>query len=123
MHILTFFLALVLSVLSGMGVGSGGLFTLWLTLVEGQRQMISQGINLLVYLFSASGSVCVNFSRLAFDGSKTMAMAFSGALGCIIGSLFAKGASDGTLRICFALPITLSGTVTAIKTAKNKGQT
>ena len=43
--------ALLLSLLAGLGVGSAGLFVLFLTLVQGLSQIRAQAANLLLFLF------------------------------------------------------------------------
>lgn len=44
------------AILSGLGLGSAGLFVLYLTLIAGIAQVEAQSINLLFFLFSAGAS-------------------------------------------------------------------
>ena len=44
------------AILSGLGLGSAGLFVLYLTLIAGLAQAEAQSINLLFFLFSAGAS-------------------------------------------------------------------
>ena len=47
----------VFAALAGMGIGSGGLLVLYLTLIRGTPQLSAQGFNLLFFLFSSGASV------------------------------------------------------------------
>ena len=44
--------ALFIAILSGLGVGSGGLFVIWLTSVYGVSAPQARGMNLLFFVFS-----------------------------------------------------------------------
>ena len=50
----------VAAVLSGMGIGSAGLFVLYLTLVAGYSQPEAQAVNLLFFLVSAGTSLLIH---------------------------------------------------------------
>lgn len=50
----------VLSYLTGLGVGSGGLYILWLTQVKGALQTEAQGMNLLFFSLSILSASVVN---------------------------------------------------------------
>ena len=56
----TLIAAWIAAILSGMGVGSAGLFVLYLTLVAGYAQPEAQAINLLFFLLSAGASLLVH---------------------------------------------------------------
>ena len=51
MQTLNIIAAFIIAILSGMGIGSGGLFTIWLTAVAGTTQLAAQGLNLLFFLY------------------------------------------------------------------------
>jgi uncharacterized membrane protein YfcA len=44
--------SLFIAILSGLGVGSGGLFVVWLTMVEGVDAIEARGLNLLFFVFT-----------------------------------------------------------------------
>ncbi len=56
-------MAAVIAVLSGIGVGSGGLLVIWLTMVDGMDAERARGINLLFFVFSASAAVLVHLLK------------------------------------------------------------
>ena len=43
----------IIALLSGMGIGSGGLFVIYLTFMTNADQLSAQGANLLFFLFSS----------------------------------------------------------------------
>ena len=45
--------AFFIAILSGLGVGSGGLLVIWLTMVEGMDAIGARGLNLLFFVFTA----------------------------------------------------------------------
>lgn len=53
----------IVATLSGMGIGSGGLMVLYLTLLRNAPQLSAQGFNLLFFLFAAASSMTVHLSR------------------------------------------------------------
>ena len=60
LHMLASF---AIALLSGMGVGSAGLFVLYLTSVAGLPQLQSQGLNLVFFLLSAGASFLYHVRR------------------------------------------------------------
>ncbi|MBE6619800.1 MAG: sulfite exporter TauE/SafE family protein [Ruminococcaceae bacterium] len=49
--------------LAGMGIGSGGLLVLYLTLFRNTPQLSAQGFNLLFFLFASAASMIVHLKR------------------------------------------------------------
>ena len=57
---------LLVATLSGMGLGSGGLMVIYLTLIRHVSQLPAQGFNLLFFLFASASSThrnCTPHSR------------------------------------------------------------
>ena len=55
--------SLFIAILSGLGVGSGGLFVIWLTMVEGVGSIEARGMNLLFFVFSATSALLFHLIR------------------------------------------------------------
>ena len=53
----------VVATLAGMGIGSGGLMVIYLTLIRGTEQLVAQGFNLLFFLFASASSMVIHLSR------------------------------------------------------------
>ena len=58
--LVTVIAAFIAAILSGLGVGSAGLFVLYLTLVAGYSQPEAQALNLLFFLLSAGAALLLH---------------------------------------------------------------
>ena len=56
-------ISFVLAALSGLGVGGGGLFVIFLALFTDTPQLVAQGMNLLFFVFSASSSLIIRLTH------------------------------------------------------------
>ena len=54
---------LIVATLAGMGIGSGGLMVIYLTMFRGAEQRVAQGINLLFFLFASGASMFIHLRR------------------------------------------------------------
>ena len=101
--------AFVIAILSGMGVGGGGLFVIYLALFTDLPQLTVQGMNLLFFLFSAGASMTVHLrSRRIFWGIVGLMVA-GGLLGAFLGSYCSLRVSQGILRKIFGGMLVVSG--------------
>ncbi len=106
----------VISLLSGMGVGSAGLLVVWLTEVDGVAQVTAQGINLIFFIFSASAAALKYIRRPTLDRQSIFILIPTAIAGAIFGSL-AVGSLDPTLlRRIFGVGLVLVGSVTLLRT-------
>ncbi len=103
--IASFFIA----ALSGMGVGSGGLFVIWLTLVTNTPQIAAQGLNLLFFLFSAGASLLVHVTKRKILWSAVALLIAVGIVGSLIGNLIAGLVSSSLMKKIFGSMLIVSG--------------
>ena len=112
MLILDVIASLLAAALSGLGVGSGGLLVIYLTLVAGIDQYTAQGINLLFFLFSGGAALAVHSGqRKLYPGAIFWMTAF-GILGSFLGAAWAQTLPPILLRRLFGGMLTFSGTLT-----------
>ena len=97
------------AVLSGMGVGSGGLLVVYLTLAAGMSQEPAQALNLFFFLFAASASTAVNIRRRNIAWGCVILLGLGGAVGAIAGSAIAAVAKPRVLRMLFGIMLTVTG--------------
>ena len=83
--IFTVVAAFLLAALSGMGVGGGGLFVVFLSLFSDLPQITIQGINLLFFIFSSGAAVLIHVSRRHIFGKAVLTMIVFGILGSLLG--------------------------------------
>lgn len=97
------------AVLSGMGVGSGGLLVVYLTLAAGMSQAPAQALNLFFFLFAASASTAVNIRRRNIAWGCVILLGLGGAVGAIAGSAIAAVTKPRVLRMLFGIMLTVTG--------------
>lgn len=101
--------SLFIAILSGLGVGSGGLFVIWLTMVEGVDAVGARGMNLLFFVFSASAALLFHLIRKRIRLSAVVALALFGTIGTVIGSIVGGAINPVILRKIFGAMLFLSG--------------
>ena len=106
-----FFIALIIAALSGMGVGGGGLFALWLKLFTDLGQIRIQAINLIFFFFASGAALSVHLRRRRIYPLAVLVMVIFGIFGSFLGSalaLYLEGALLGKLfgamMICAGIP-------------------
>ena len=113
MPLATFLVAL----LAGMGVGSGGLYVVYLTLFAGKNQLAAQGLNLYFFIF-ATGAALLFHSRTAPLSWRRLAVLCAvGCAGCVFGATLAQTLPLSLLRRIFAAVLMASGAVSYFKNA------
>jgi uncharacterized membrane protein YfcA len=112
--------ASVCGILSGMGVGSGGLFMIYLLLVRDVPQLTAQGLNLLFFLCSAGASLPVNIKKQRPSARILLVLCLFGAAGAFFGTRLG-GALDGRLlKRGFGILIAVSGAVGLVGAKRKK---
>ena len=109
--IFTVIVAFVLAALSGMGVGGGGLFVVFLALFSELSQITIQGINLLFFIFSSGSAVLIHISRRKIFGKAVITMAAFGILGALLGSALAGVLPASLLRRAFGVMLVATGVI------------
>lgn len=104
--------ALSVGILAGLGIGSGGLFMMFLTLFENTPQREAQAINLLFFVFALAGSVLVHGSSGRLPLRVLALSLVAGIPGAITGSLLAGVIQADWLRRIFGGFLIVSGLLT-----------
>ena len=103
--------ALICGVLTGMGVGSGGLFMIYLLLVRDLPQLTAQGLNLIFFLFSAGASLPVNIKARRPSFFPLLCLCLFGAVGSFLGTSLGALIEGDVLKKLFGALIAFSGAV------------
>ena len=101
----------IIALLSGLGVGSGGLLVVWLSLRGEVGQVQAQGMNLLFFLFSSGAALLVNLTRRRIFWHTVGWMVLAGIPGTLIGSYLAHHLDADTVRTVFGLMLIASGII------------
>ncbi len=112
--ILSSIISLLIAVLSGLGVGSGGLLVIWLTMFEGISAQTARGLNLLFFVFSASAALIFHILRRRLRLRLIMFMAIFASVGTLIGTYIGSSLDSDRLRKFFGAMLIVSGIYTLI---------
>jgi uncharacterized membrane protein YfcA len=106
--------AFVIAVLSGLGVGSGGLLVIWLTLI-GVNALQARGMNLLFFVFSASTALIFHIrNKRRVKLSLVLYLAIFALVGTLIGAALGSRIDSSLLRRIFGGLLALSGAYTLL---------
>ena len=107
-----FFVVFVAALLSGMGVGSGGFYLLYLTDAVGIPQYTAQGANLVFFSIATLASSLISWRGGRLCSARLAPLLFFGALGTVGGVFLTHLLPSGSARIGLGLLLTASGLAT-----------
>lgn len=115
-----FLIAFAIALLSGMGVGSGGLMVIYLTLFEDTPQLTAQGINLLFFLFASAASLLIHLARRKIYGGAVFVLSICGIAGALLGSAVAARVSPALLGKLFGASLVITGIYSLTREKKKR---
>ena len=119
---LDFLIFFAIAAISGMGLGGGGLFVIYLTLVVGTPQIIAQGANLAFFIIAASFSTLYNAIKNQIKWKITLTMSASGIILAYLGTLTAGNMDSSILTKIFGAMLILGGLTSLLSTFSKKNQ-
>ena len=111
-YIVVFLVAL----LSGLGIGSGGIFVVYLTLISNAEQIYAQYQNLLLFVFASLAAFLYNASKKLLLPNVFLILSVFCILGAFIGFFILNFISEELLRKAFGALLVIMGLITLIKT-------
>ena len=111
MEIVHIVVAFFIALLSGLGIGGGGLFTVYLALVGGVSQLAAQGFNLIFFLFCSSASVAVQIWQRKVCFVPVVIMAIAGIGGSLVGVWATGVLPEEILRKIFGAMLVTGGII------------
>ncbi|MBQ8006010.1 MAG: sulfite exporter TauE/SafE family protein [Clostridia bacterium] len=97
------------AVLSGLGVGSGGLLVIYLTMLGQYEQVIAQGLNLLFFIFSSGSAMAYHLLNRKINFGIVMLLVSFGLVGAALGSVLIDLLGGGIVRKIFGAMLVFSG--------------
>ena len=94
---------LLVATLSGMGLGSGGLMVIYLTLIRHVSQLPAQGFNLLFFLFASASSMIVHLLKRRIFWPAVLLLILSGIPAAYLGTRVAIVLPEGLVAKLFGL--------------------
>ena len=107
--------SLLIGLLAGLGVGSGGLLIVYLTAVDGMDQLAAQGLNLATFVFALGAAVLVHLHRRQLPMAVLAFIVVFGAVGALLGSLLAHVVHGSFLRVALGCLLLFMGGVALFK--------
>lgn len=105
----TLLAAFAAAILSGMGIGSAGLFVLYLTLVAGYSQPDAQAVNLLFFLLSAGASLLVHRKERRIPRRVVLLLIAWAIPGALAGSYLVRILDTSLIRRLFGGMLVVTG--------------
>ena len=120
MEIVHIAVAFFIALLSGLGIGGGGLFTVYLALVGGVSQLAAQGFNLIFFLFCSSASVAVQIWQRKVCFVPVIIMAIAGIGGSLVGVWATGVLPEEILRKIFGAMLVTGGIISLRSLMRSK---
>ncbi len=119
MNISDFFIGICIAVLSGMGVGSGGLLTIYLTLACEFGQIEAQGINLLFFVLASASSLAVHVCRRKIPWASVGCQTLGALLGAALGAVTATHSNPEVIKLLFGIMLICVGVPSLLREIKS----
>lgn len=101
--------------LSGMGVGGGGLFLIYLTFVSDVSQHEAQFTNLCFFLLASASALLLHLQKRKLPLLAVALLSIGGAAGAFFGSLTAAKLASEALRVILGVFFAFAGLVSLFK--------
>ncbi len=107
--IVSFFIAVLVAALAGMGVGGGGMLVIWLSLVLSWETTEAQGLNLLFFIVSATVASVFHRKKHAYNRPLILSLTLAAIPGALFGSALSSVLSPSSARTVFGWFLLISG--------------
>ncbi len=115
MSITDFIIPFIVSVLMGMGVGGGGIMTVYYTVVGNIEQSTAQGFNLITYVLASAMASVVHIKNRRINKRKVAFLSFCTCAGSVIGAMLAIKINSELLKLSFSLFMIFLGMFSLLK--------
>ncbi|MCD7832320.1 MAG: TSUP family transporter [Firmicutes bacterium] len=107
--------AFVSAALSGMGLGGGGLFIIYLTFASDIPQSEAQLCNLIFFIAASSASLPLHIMYRRLNFAVIAALSIGGAVGALIGTSLSLNFSGGLIRYIMGAFFAASGIFSLVR--------
>ena len=112
--------AAVAGVLSGLGVGSAGLFVLYLTFALHMDQVSAQGINLIFFMLSAGASLLLHMGKRHIPWAVVGLLVVCAIPGSVLGTYLVSVLDRHLIRRLFGSMLIISGSMALFRKSTPK---
>ena len=110
--------AAIIAILSGLGIGSGGLLVIWLTMIGGIDAERARGLNLLFFVFSAGAALLVHLTRGRVKLRLVVWLSLFACVGTLVGTYVGSLIDPLWLKRIFGGMLFFSGAYTLLGSLK-----
>lgn len=121
--IITACAAFLAAILSGLGVGSAGIFVLYLTAWAGLGQAEAQGVNLLFYLISGGASMLFHVRRREIPWRLVVCLVVCAIPGTLLGTYLVRMMDADLLRRLFGGMLVVTGLPVLLRRPRRRKKT
>ena len=115
MNVVDILAVLIIAALSGMGIGSGGLLVLYLSLMHDVPQLQAQGLNLLFFIFASAASLGVHLLRRRIPALPVVLLTAAGIVGSFLGTRLTVVLPEAWVARLFGLFLIGAGAMTLLR--------
>ncbi len=101
MLMLSFLIAFLAAALSGMGIGGGGIYILYLTLILNMQSAQARGINLAFFIVAALSSLAIHLKKRKICIPLVLITALGGITGALLGAHLSHIMNETLLQKAF----------------------
>ena len=116
--LVTVLAAFAAAVLSGLGIGSAGLFVLYLTLIAGYSQPEAQALNLLFFILSAGSTLLLHIRERKIPWKVVLVLIACAVPGALAGSYLVRVLDATLIRKLFGGMLVVTGVPTLLSRQK-----
>lgn len=110
----TLIAAFVAAILSGLGIGSAGLFVLYLTLIAGYSQPEAQALNLMFFILSAGAALLLHVRERKIPWRVVLFLIACAIPGALVGSFLVRALNATIIRKLFGGMLVVTGIPTLL---------
>ena len=107
--------AFTIATLAGTGVGGGGLFVIYLTLISGIGQSHAQAINLVFFIAASAAALPYHLKRRRLNLKIILLCTPLGILGTFLGGILRESLDESLVRSAFGIMLILTGSYSLLK--------
>ena len=116
----TLIAALVAAILSGLGIGSAGLFVLYLTLIAGYSQPEAQALNLMFFILSAGAALLLHVRERKIPWRVVLFLIACAIPGALVGSFLVRALNATIIRKLFGGMLVVTGIPTLLSRKRKR---
>ena len=110
----------LIAILSGLGIGSAGLYVMWLSFAEELPQIVAQGTNLLFFICSSGAALTVHVFRTPLLWKSILPLIVMGLVGSVLGVSLAGVLPQALLRRLFGILLIITGAMGLLGVGKRR---